>query len=355
MKKQFNMLVMNVFLFLCLPLSVTAQDLETYSHKLSQSTSAYQFWTAPPSERIFKDSAVPTEIGSEVKLYAAKNESEPFQIIVKPASSGSVTINVEDFGSGITTELYQVKYVNITQATDSLGKTGYYPDPLWPLEKGASVSLSANQNTAFWFDIYVPKTTPSGNYTKNVQIGGVNIPVKLHVFNFAIPDELHVKSQMNFGYQTLLTKYGVSGTGDNYWFYVNKIKQFFMDHRLTPSAPLWSGGLTSNGGGPYIDYDCSNGTLTDTDGVWGFEDPAAVYGASKTLPPNISAEAHSETRSAIPRLWLPHFRIMKLRQIRDPRHSAIRLVEAGTGTSQIIRIPLIIRSGSPISNPYRII
>ncbi len=271
------MLVINVFLFLCLPLSATAQELETYSHKLSQSTSTYQFWAAPPSERVFKDSSVPTEIGSEVKLYAAKNESEPFQVIVKPTSSGNVTVTIEDFGSEISSEIYQVKYVNITQATDSLGKTGYYPDPLWPIEKGASVSLTANQNTAFWFNVYVPKTTPWGDYTKNVQIGGVNIPVRLHVFNFAIPDELHVKSQMNFGYQTVLSKYGVSGTGDNYWLYVNKIKQFFMDHRLTPSAPLWSGGLTSNGGAPYIDYDCSNGTLTDNDGVWGFEDPAAKY------------------------------------------------------------------------------
>jgi len=277
MKNRLNIVLAGFFACLLLPLSVTAQDIETYSHKLSQSTSTYQFWTTPPSERVFKDSAVPTASGSEVKVYAAKNESEPFQVIVKPASSGSVKVTIEDFGSGITTELYQVKYVNITQATDSLGKTGYYPDPLWPLEKGASVSLTSNQNTAFWFNIYVPKTTPSGNYTKNVQIGGVNIPVRLHVFNFAVPDELHVKSQMNFGYQTVLNKYGVSGTGDNYWLYVNKIKQFFMDHRLTPSAPLWSGGLTSNGGGPYIDYDCSNGTLTDNDGVWGFEDPAAKY------------------------------------------------------------------------------
>ena len=33
------------------------------------------------------------------------------------------------FGSGITTELYQVKYVTITQPSDGLGQTGSYPDP----------------------------------------------------------------------------------------------------------------------------------------------------------------------------------------------------------------------------------
>ena len=33
------------------------------------------------------------------------------------------------------------------------------------------------------------------------------------LFNFAIPDQLHVASQMNFSYETILDKYGVSGTG----------------------------------------------------------------------------------------------------------------------------------------------
>ena len=48
-------------------------DLEDYTYQLTQSTPAYQFWTAPPSERVFKDSPVPALTGSEVKLYAAQN------------------------------------------------------------------------------------------------------------------------------------------------------------------------------------------------------------------------------------------------------------------------------------------
>ena len=36
--------------------------------------------------------------------------------------------------------------------------------------------------------------------------------------------------------------------------YVDNMKQWFIDHRLTPKSVLWSGGLTSNGGGPYIDH-----------------------------------------------------------------------------------------------------
>jgi len=259
-------------------LTAYSQEQEVYTHQLTQSDSAYQFWTAPPSERVFKDSEVPGETGAEVKVYAAKNEYEPFQVVVRPASSRSVTVDISDFGDGITTEIYQVKYVSISQATDSLGKTGPYPDPLWPVEKGASVSIAANQNTSFWFSVSVPKTASSPkDYITNVQIGGVSIPVRLHVFGFAVPDELHVKSQMNYSHQTILDKYGVSGTGDDYWMYVDKIKQYFIDHRLTPKSPLWSGGLTSGGGKPYIDYDCDARVFADNAGIWGFEKPAERY------------------------------------------------------------------------------
>ena len=256
--------------------SMAQENQERYTYQLTQSTAAYQLWTTPPSERVFKTDMAPTETGSGIKVYAAKNEFEPFQVVIKPAASGNVTVAIGDFGQGVTTKIYQVKYVNITQATDSLGQTGDYPDPLWPIENGESINLIAGENTAFWFSLSIPKTAAAGDYTANVQIGGITIPVTLHIFNFAIPDDLHIKSQMNFSHQTILNKYGVTGTGSDYWMYVNKIKQFFIDHRLTLKSALWSGGLTSSGGAPYIDYDCS-GTLSDPHGIWGFEIPADQY------------------------------------------------------------------------------
>ncbi|GAK57788.1 hypothetical protein U27_04755 [Candidatus Vecturithrix granuli] len=272
---RFNVIILSVLVILLRPIAGNAQT-EDYTFKLTQSTSAYQFWTTPPSERVFKTDAVPTDTGSIVKVYAAKREFEPFQIIVKPTSSGNVTVTMGSFGTGITTELFQVKYINVTTATDYLGKTGANPDPLWPIASGASISVTASQNTAFWINVYVPSTTAAGNYTTNVTIGGVAIPVRLHVFNFTLPAQLHVNSQMNFSHQTILAKYSVSGTGADYWMYVDKMKKFLIDHRLVPSSVLWSGGLTTNGAAPYIDYNCS-GTFTDNEGIWGFEQPAARY------------------------------------------------------------------------------
>lgn len=253
------------------------EDTEPYTYQLSQSTAGYQLWTTPPSERVFKDDPLPAATGAEVKVYAAGNEFEPFQVVVRPAASGTVNVSLDSFGAGITGEIYQVKYVDISQATDSLGRTGPYPDPLWPLENGAVVQLTAGENTAFWFSLSVPVGTPAGDYTSQVHIGGLAVPVRLHVFNFNLPAELHVASQMNFSYQAILGKYSVPGTSDEYWQYVEAIKQFFIDHRLTPASVLWPGGVTSGFAAPFIDYDCGSQTLSDPHGIWGFEDLAERY------------------------------------------------------------------------------
>lgn len=269
-------LILSFYPLTTTPVLADTPDWENYTYQLVQSTASIKIWTTPPSEHVFGNSVLPAETGAEIKVYAARSEFEPFQVIIRPRNSGTVAVQMGSFGSGITTELYQVKTVQITEATDYLGQTGLNPDPLWPIANGAAISVAANQNTAFWISVFVPKTTPPGEYLANFSIGGIHVPVRLHVFNFTIPDEMHVQSQMNFSYQTILTRYGVSGTGTEYWDYVQRINQMMVDHRLTPAGPLWPGGVTTNGASPFIDYDC-NGVITDNDGIWGFEIPAEHY------------------------------------------------------------------------------
>ena len=153
----------------------SAADLEIFTHSLSMSTGVYSLWTAPPSRRVFKNDSAPVATSGTIQVYAAKNEFEPFQLVVKPAASGNVTVSIGNFGSGITTEIFQVKYVNIAQATDNLGSTGPYPDPLWPIANGGTVALTAGNNTSFWFSISVPQTAPAGTYTTNATVAGITI------------------------------------------------------------------------------------------------------------------------------------------------------------------------------------
>ncbi len=294
--KSFLLTMVSLVVALIFPLfPVTAEESVKHTCRLTQSTAAYELWTTTPADKVFKDDAVPPAPGSGVTVYAARNEFEPFQLVVRPASSGTVTVSVGDFGAGITTEIYRVKYVNITQVSDHLGRTGDYPDPLWPVSNGASEAVTGGENTAFWISVHVPESTPAGDYTMEVVVAGIAVPVKLHVFNFAVPKELHVKSQMNFSHNTILEYYGVPCCGGEYWQYVDGIKQFFMDHRLTPKSVLWSGGVTGRGAAPYIDYDC-NGNLADNDGIWGFEAPAGRYlGGSGTLEGTFPGEFNGGT------------------------------------------------------------
>ncbi len=263
-------------LFMQLTMNSHAQDVEVYTHRLEASNSNFDLWTCPPSERIFKDSPLPEASDQEIKVYAAANESEPFLLVIKGKNNATVQVTAPVFTNGVEVELFQVKYVNISKATDALGKTGDYPDPLFPIANNSKITIKKNENTAIWCNIKVPKGMLSNDYSGIIVINDVSINIKLHVFNFSIPEKLNVKSQMNFSHKTILDKYGVTGTGDEYWMYVDKMKQWFIDHRLTPKSVLWSGGLTGSGASPYIDYDCA-GNFSDPHGIWGFEEPALRY------------------------------------------------------------------------------
>lgn len=268
-------------LALCMKMSfvfaAASTNIETYTYTLTESDATHQVWTAPPSVRVFKDDAVPTNTDSGVKVYAAKNEQEPFQIVIQPSSTENITVSLDAFGTGISAELYQVKYVPVTQVSDSLGRRGDYPDPLWPLDDGATISASAGENLALWWNVSVAPTVASGEYTANAHIGSITVPVTLHVFNFAIPDEVHTKSQMNFSHNAVLSKYSVPGTSSEYWMYVDMMKQFFIDHRLTSKSVCWPGGITGSGAAPFIDYDCVTRSFSDPHGIWGFDIPADKY------------------------------------------------------------------------------
>ena len=249
---------------------------EKITCKLTQSTSENVFWTTAPSVRVFKNTPEPVDTDSSIKVFCAKNESEPFVAVVKPKKSGTISVSMGDFGSGIVTDLNRVMYVDIKTPSDNLGRTGFYPDPIMPLRENAVLDVMADENTELWITITVPSAITSGDYSAKLTLGSVTIPVKLHVFNFTVPSQLHISSQMNFSYETFLKSYGVSGTGVDYWKYVENINNFFISHRLTPRNPLWPGGLTSGGGECFISYDC-NGGVSDPHGIWGFESPATKY------------------------------------------------------------------------------
>jgi hypothetical protein len=199
-------------------------------------------------------------------MYAARNEFEPFQLVIRADASSSVTLAMPAFaqapggpGSIPRIEVSRVEYVKVDQPSDASSirsPSGYLPDPLVPTTFGASEAVTAGQNQPFWITVYVPPDVPAGDYasTLTVTVAGAAqaIPIKLHVFDFALPKKIGFDGNWNLSFQDL----GGSASLDA----VEKLKTWLFEHRLVPSSVAWPAGLNYNGG---IDYDCASGSFTE--------------------------------------------------------------------------------------------
>jgi len=263
-------------------LAGTAESPETggYYHKISGSSPGnLQIWTMPAIEKVGKTLAIPT-IASPLVISAARNEFEPFQIIVQSPSEQSLPVTITAFSksgdiipvSNIT--LHRVDYVTILQLSDHFGRLGETPDPLYPLVLGAEITFSANTNQSIWFTVEVPRDASPGIYNSTVQIGSAVVPVQLEVWDFTLPDEIHLASEWGFSWTSIVEEYKGTDGGVQpcYWNLVDAIYEDFADHRLTPKGVGWPAGLS-------FDYNCDTGVLdVIQDGnVWYFDSTADKY------------------------------------------------------------------------------
>jgi hypothetical protein len=213
-------------------------------------TSAQTVWVADSLQRVR-----PTDnpgSGFNIALYAAKGESESFQVVVRGPSSGVSGVNLTTSGltgpGGATISaqnftFYREYYVYVTNSSPDFGVgnrpmgPGWYPDGLIPFKNpstGADLTgtsaaynavpftIAANHNQPFWIDINVPRTAVAGNYTGNVVItsslGTTSVNVTLKVWNFTLPVAPRMKS--SFGFHN---SYGSRANN-----------QVLLDHRIQP-------------------------------------------------------------------------------------------------------------------------
>ncbi len=264
-------------------------------------------WTAPTTEKLLREAAPPPVDVPETHIYAAKHEFERFQIAVRADAAKSVTLSMPAFapagaaagGAAIDRiELRRVDYVKISQPSDASSiKSSYIPDPLTQVRFGLAETAPAGQNQPFWITVYVPEGASPGDYktTLHVDVGGngVDIPVKLHVYNFALPRKLGFDGQWNSSFQALGGSASLAA--------VEKLKTFFFEHRLTPTSVSWPAGLNYNGG---IVYDCATGTFS--------EKPSDPYDFSQLGPKYIDGKGWNG-------VGFPSFQIMQFVNNSTPR------------------------------------
>ncbi len=150
----------------------------------------------------------------EVKLDAARDEAESFQVVVIPSGEAleSVTVEagpLEGPGGELPVAWRRVDYVETADPKYPTEYVGWWPDPLLECE---SFSVKADERQPIWCSVAVPADATPGVYTGTVTVshGGdsASVPVTVRVRNFALPRP-----------GTLSTAFGLYASFFSRWWY----------------------------------------------------------------------------------------------------------------------------------------
>lgn len=204
--------------------------------------------------------------GSTVSLFGAGNETVSFNLILESAGADSsgLTVSLSALtgpdgtaipagaasGEGVfnyigrNIELFYVRYLQIRGLNTGLAYddyderhvpsrcrrpwTGegegvggwadrpcagkYFPDLAVPLEWVGTFGVAAGENQSIWCDIYIPKGAPTGTYTGSLTVTETGasirqIPVRLQVRGFSLPDSPSAKTMLVYGQSDVNYRY----------------------------------------------------------------------------------------------------------------------------------------------------
>jgi hypothetical protein len=164
-------------------------------------------WRSPAEQKVCRDTHPSADALTEeaVIMEAARGESEPAQIVLLADRDDKLTAaTVSDLSgpAGIVipaaaVTVREVGYVQVGYPTDYASFTGWMPDPL-PL-LGTPLFLAAGVQQPLWLTVRVPAEAAAGDYAATLRLAfgtaaPVEIPLVLHVWDFALPREHHLRT-----------------------------------------------------------------------------------------------------------------------------------------------------------------
>jgi hypothetical protein len=188
------------------------------------SAPALVWWTTHSLEKVRTFEKQPAEPSHTVKIYAGRNEFEPFQIVLRAEGQDINNVDVEctdlrgERGSLSAAQyitVYLERYLNLSIPSSITGGTGEWPDPLIPrIDRYANekrnafpFNLTRDRNQPIWIDVYVPPSTAPGVYRGQVNILSagkqqLSIPLELEVWNFQLPSTSSLSTAFGFSGNT---------------------------------------------------------------------------------------------------------------------------------------------------------
>ncbi|MCB9592991.1 MAG: hypothetical protein H6719_09690 [Sandaracinaceae bacterium] len=204
------------------PVPLNASD---FTYTLEESSATLPLWTTPVTRRVTVADRAPTATRSGLWMSAARGEMEAAQLLLGPVA-GRVSARVAPFADlpGARIEVSVAGYVAGVEET------------LTPLASG--VDLADDRAVPLWIVVTVPRDASPGDHATTVSVtlaGGtaVEVPLTLHVYDFAIPEDIHFQTQLNLDVGSL-----ASGRT------VDEAKTLLFEHRFTPKSVTWPSGFT---------------------------------------------------------------------------------------------------------------
>jgi len=216
-----------------------------FGSHLEEADKAYLVGVKTSLEKVFSDpERLKGEVSETATVGAARNEYEHFQIILISHGGDLENIEIEstqltcrDQGEVIQKEniaFYQVGYVETKTPAYDVEFVGWWPDPLIPLEP---FDLAEGNVQPIWVTIYVPESTPSGDYQGSIRIMPENeaaetLEVSLTVWDFSLPQESKLRAVFSL-YENAIR--------DFYKFDVlppellRRYYSFLLAHRINPT------------------------------------------------------------------------------------------------------------------------
>ncbi len=208
---------------------------------------------------------------SSAALTAARNEFEPFQIVVQGGQAGlsGVTATASDLtGAAGTIEarnvrMYRLGYLDLTTPSNEEGGTGLWPDPLIPdvdevageKRNAFPFAVPAGENRVIFVDLHVPRETAPGVYSGRVTVQGsgmaaAELPITLSVLDFEMPATSSLPTTYGMSWNGACVAHhgsyeacgGDSGVIQSHLQY----GRFMLDHRLTTEL-VYTGPKGSSG------------------------------------------------------------------------------------------------------------
>jgi len=273
----------------------------------------------------------------QVELFAARNEFEPFQLVLRsdrPVAGVDVDVGPlvpQAPGAGVATTtavratVYLERYVQLRLPSSLEGAAGEWPDPLLPRvdtysgerRKAFPFDLAAGRNQPLWIELYVPPETPPGDYrgAARVTVQGAlvaEVPFALHVWPFALPSTSSLRTTFGFSAISAAKQHrGAYGGDEDLYRWTDLYGRAALRHRLSlhggsmvPPPATFAGDRATVDWrsydaevGPFLD-----GLAKDRDGGYL---PGARFTAIDLRVPTGLSDAQ---KIAYWRAWAKHFR-----------------------------------------------